>query len=269
MQEKNYGIGLLILLCFILIACKGDQKSSTYKESDMDSADNLLVADSTMSDSTRLQLIEKLVNTDQLNAATINIDFLLQKSPDNPAFLFMKADALERMKDTSQAMLYYEKADLAAGLFLQAKMKLLQLGAERGESKALLLADSLMLLPQAQKNHSDILLMKGICFIKQGRLKEAETTFDFILKNDYTYLQAYLEKGWILYDRKEYQKALQIFERSTIVKNDFAEGYFWMAKTYQQQKQMDQAIIHYKKSLALDPELTEARDELKSLGAIQ
>jgi tetratricopeptide (TPR) repeat protein len=269
MLEKNGGISLLIVLSILLIACKRDQKDSTGNLSNMDSIGNILMVDSSMSDSVRLQIIEKLVNADQLNAAIKNIDFLLQKSPDNPAFLFMKADVLERRKDTSQAILYYEKADGAAGLFLQAKMKLLQLYAETGNDSALSLTDTLMSLPQAQKNHSDILLMKGIYFTRKAKWKEAEKTFDFIMKNDYTCLQAYLEKGWILYDQNQYQKALDIFEQSTVVKNDFADGYFWMGKTYLKLNQREAAIVNFKKSLVLDQELQEARDELKSLGAIQ
>jgi tetratricopeptide (TPR) repeat protein len=269
MREKKYFIGTLILLFLTLLACDSDKKSFADKHSDMDSPDNHLVIDNSISDSSRLVLIEKLVNENQLIAAIKNIDFLLQHSPDNPSFLFMKADALERMKDTSEAINYYQKADQAAGLFLQAKMKLLQLYAETGNPKALSLSDSLYQLPQAEKNQSDILLMKGICLTKLGKFKEAESVFDIVLKIDYTCLQAYLEKGWLYYDQQQYQKALKIFELSTIVKNDFAEGYFWMAKTHQQQKQQEKAILNFKKSLALDPELTEAREELKSLGAIQ
>jgi tetratricopeptide (TPR) repeat protein len=251
-----------------IIACN-DQQKTKESATGKDSSASVFIVDSTLSDSVRLSLIEKLLADNQVREALKHIDWLLSNEPENPAFLFMKADALERLQDTSEAINFYLKADQAAGLFFQAKMKLLQLYAETGNPKALLLSDTLYQLPQAEKNQSDILLMKGICLTKLGKFKEAESVFDIVLKNDYTCLQAYLEKGWLYYDRQQYQKALKVFELSTIVKNDFAEGYFWMAKTHLKQKQQEEAILNFKKSLALDPELTEAREELKSLGAIQ
>jgi tetratricopeptide (TPR) repeat protein len=116
---------------------------------------------------------------------------------------------------------------------------------------------------------SDILLMKGIYYTKRNIPDSAEQTFNKIMRDDYTYLQAYIEKGLLYFDQKKYAKALEVFTLSTEVKNDFADGYFWMAKTFLKLNNKEYAVLNFKKSLALDPSITEAREELKSLGAIQ
>lgn len=145
----------------------------------------------------------------------------------------------------------------------------LQQYAENGDSQTLAYADSLLSNPDLAAYSSDILTMKVIYFGKQKKYKEAEALCDLIIKNDYTYLQAYLEKGWLLFEQNKPNEALKVFELATTVKNNFAEAYFWKGRCYQKLKQPDTAILEFKKALALDPGLEEARTELKSMGAIQ
>lgn len=66
-----------------------------------------------------------------------------------------------------------------------------------------------------------------------------------------------------------FAEAYKQFERSTNVSNKFADGYFWMAKAEEKLNKRQEAIDNYKRSLALDQSITEARDALKRLGVVK
>jgi tetratricopeptide (TPR) repeat protein len=82
-------------------------------------------------------------------------------------------------------------------------------------------------------------------------------------------MNAYIEKGALLYDMKKYKESIEVFEKATTVKNSFADGYYWIAKNQEALNNSKDAIDNYKRALALDQEFTEARDALKRLGIIK
>lgn len=258
----------LLFGMIIIYSCR-NSTDNTRQETAKDSLNKSIPIDSSVSDSTRLIKIESLVGQQEYDEALLHIDYLLKANPTNPAWLFIKADALERKKDTSSALQYYLQADSFAGKFPQARMAILNIYAETRNPKALPFSKMLLEDPASEKIQSDILMMLGIYYCKSDKPDMAEAIYSKIIKQDYTFLQAYIEKGLLYYDRQQYIKALDIFTLSTEVKNDFAEGYFWMGKTYQKLNEKEQAILNFKRSLALDPSIKEAREELKTLGAIQ
>ena len=259
-----------LLFAFTIILSCGNPTGANKMESPAkDSAENSMSIDATLSDSARLLVIEKLMLENNFDLAITHINHLLKENPVNPAWLFIKADALEKKHDTATALQCYLKADSIAGKFLQARMAILNIYAETLNPLTISYSTNLLQDPASEKIQSDILMMQAIYLTKSGKINQAEAIYSKIIKEDYTFLQAYIEKGLLYYDQQQYQKALDIFELSTEVKNDFAEGYFWMGKTYNKLHQKEAAILHFKKSLALDPSIQEAREELKTLGAIQ
>lgn len=85
--------------------------------------------------------------------------------------------------------------------------------------------------------------------------------------NDLNYLEAYMEKGFILFDQKKFNDALTVFEMVVQLKNTYADGYYWTAKTEEALNNKAEAIVNYNKSLELDPTISEATAALKRLGA--
>ena len=73
----------------------------------------------------------------------------------------------------------------------------------------------------------------------------------------------------IYYDQKKFDEAHKVFAQSTNVSNKFADGYFWMAKAEEKLNRTTEAIDNYKRSLALDQSITEAKDALKRLGTVK
>jgi len=220
-------------------------------------------------DSLREGLIQQLVLSNQYDKALAQVEVLLKKNPASPAYLFMKADALEKKGDTTAAISFFEQSISAAGLFSEAQLRLASLYAETGNKNALQLCNAMLKEPTAIRLRSDILFVKAIYYHKIKDSKNAISMYDQIIKEDYTYLDAYIEKGLVYYDMGNFAEAHKQFERSTNVSNKFADGYFWMAKTEEKQNKTPEAIDNYKRSLALDQSITEARDALKRLGAVK
>lgn len=217
-------------------------------------------------DSIREQFVEQLVENQQYEKALTQVEQLLQKQPANPAYLFMKADALERIGDTAKAILAYEQSIASAGVFTEAELRLASLYAETGNPKAVDLCDALLKDPTAARLRSDILFVKAAYYVKSKAPSKALVIYNQLIREDYTYLDAYIEKGLVFYDQKKFKEALTVFTQSTDVSNKFADGYFWMAKAQEKLNLTTEAIDNYKRSLALDQSIGEAREGLKRLG---
>lgn len=218
-----------------------------------------------MPDSSREQLIEQLASREQFAKAIEQIDVLLQKNPGNPAWLYMKADALEKSTDTTDAINFYQQAIHAAGLFVEAEMRLANLYAETGNPKALEVINGLLKQPSALRLRSDLLMIQGIYYSKIKDSKKALATYNQIIKEDYSYLDAYLEKGLVYYDNNQFTEARNVFQLSTSIKNSFADGYYWMARCEEKLNKKEEALNNYKRALALDQNLAEAREGIGRL----
>jgi tetratricopeptide (TPR) repeat protein len=271
--KKLLNAGILVVF---LASCTNSSTSTTQNGSDTAVTNNPVTelekqigTDTLVADSLRANLVEKLVETNQVDKAVAQIDLLLKKQPGNPAYLFMKADAMERKGDTASAIELYEQAVTAAGSFADAELKLAHLYAETGNPNTIQLCNTMLKQTAAIKLRSDILHIKGNYYTNTGDRKNAIKTFDQIIREDYTYLEAYIEKGLVYYDEQKFAEALKVFKQSTNVKNSFADGYFWMAKAEEKLNRKEDAINNYKRSLALDQSIEEARDALKRLGVIK
>ena len=67
-------------------------------------------------------------------------------------------------------------------------------------------------------------------------------------------MEAYMEKGFIYYDTKNYTEALKVFETATTINNQYADAYYWKAKCNEATGKSEDALLNYKSSLALDKE---------------
>ena len=272
MQLKAFLITGFASLC--LFACTNDKPADNGQgaantspaNSKIEELENKLQQEPQV-DSIREQFVEQLVQNNQYDKALAQVETLLQKQPNNPAYLFMKADALERKGDTANAITSYEQSIATAGLFTEAELRLASLYAETGNKKAEVLCDALLKDATAVQFRSDILFVKAAYYNKIKQASKALAVYNQIIREDYTYLDAYIEKGLIFYDQKKFEEAHKVFTQSTNVSNKFADGYFWMAKAEEKLNRTTEAIDNYKRSLALDQSITEAKDALKRLGA--
>lgn len=263
----------MVAICslFLLFSCNNQQatdKPGKFSDSSANAQKESSVTDSTITDSVRENMIEQLVVRKKYNVAVSQVNVLLKKDSANPGWLYMKADLLEKFGDTTTAIQFYEKAIAAAGVFMNAEMRVVHLYAQTSNANTIKICDDLLKTPEAVKLRSSILLIKGIYYAKTLNYTKAVAVYDQIIREDYTFLDAYIEKGLVYYDQGKFAQAHKVFSKSTEVSNTFADGYFWKAKTEEKLNKKEEAINNYKRSLVLDQSIEEARDALKRLGVI-
>jgi tetratricopeptide (TPR) repeat protein len=113
------------------------------------------------------------------------------------------------------------------------------------------------------QSHCDFIA--GIYHSRTGNTVKAIQLFTNCIANNYTYMEAYMEIGFIYYDKKQFSDALKIFETAVAVKNNYPDGYYWLGKTHEANKNGNAAIENYEKALSLDPKLMEAEQAISRL----
>lgn len=78
-------------------------------------------------------------------------------------------------------------------------------------------------------------------------------------------MDAYLEKGYVYYDTKKYDKALAVFALACEVRNRFADAYYWQGKCYEAMNKKTEAVAKYQQAYDINNTLVEAQDAIKRL----
>jgi tetratricopeptide (TPR) repeat protein len=66
-----------------------------------------------------------------------------------------------------------------------------------------------------------------------------------------------------LYEKKQYNEALNVLKTALTVANLHADTYYWMARCYEALGDREQAIQNYQRTLSLDPDDDDARAGLR------
>ena len=264
----------LFMFCAALIACNNntnDNNRETVKPVNAKiyskTADSLLKLVSAYPDSAiyRQQLIVQLETDNELDEALKHNDTLLKIIGDNAVIWFNRASLLEAKNDTANAIAAFEKSISLQNPYPVAQLRLAKLYAETKNPKALQMIDFMFRNEQAFGVEIDLILLRGIYYKNTREFDKAITCFDQSIKERYTFMEAYIEKGSLLYDLKKYKESYSVFYKATTINNTFADGYYWMAKNQEALNQKEEAIGNYKRAVALDTDFTEAKEALKRL----
>jgi tetratricopeptide (TPR) repeat protein len=129
-------------------------------------------------------------------------------------------------------------------------LELAWLLADTKDARALTVTDSLQLVPD-QAITTRAAYIKGVYFSNIGQDDRAVAVFDSIINTNYTYLDAYIEKGIIQHDRKQYADALKTFQQAMKVSSSTPEVYFWISRCYEGLNNLAEAEDWRKKYEAL------------------
>ena len=211
-----------------------------------------------------LRLVNALDSLGDYAPAIVEVDALLKKDSSNFGLWFKKAQLSEQSKDTVTALKSYNRA---ANIYASpdALLALANLYAETKNKKALELCQAVadLRMGRAYQAHCDFIA--GVYYARIGNGSKAINLFKNCIANNYTYMEAYLETGFVYFDKKQFPEALKIFQTAVRVKNNFPDGYYWIAKTYEATNEINTAIENYEKAYSLDPLLTEADLAIKRL----
>lgn len=214
----------------------------------------------------RLQLVNALDSAGSIRMALGQLDSLTKRDSGNYGLWYYQAQLLEKAGDTSRALQSYEQA-VRIYAAPDAILSMANLLAERKDKQALVLCDEVEKLRLGREYHAHTHFIKGIFHARIAATERALEMFDQCIGNDYQYMEAYMEKGFIYFDRNDLTNAIQVFEKAIQIKPTYADACYWLGKCFEQQGQKDKAIVQYRQSLLLDPAIKEAQTALKRLGA--
>ncbi|MBD0332999.1 MAG: tetratricopeptide repeat protein [Chitinophagaceae bacterium] len=189
---------------------------------------------------------------------------VISKHPNQLDALILKSEILQSLNKNDEALATLEKAYSYAPFDAEIAYDLAFEYAESQNSKALVLADSLIRM-DSLKIHPEPYLLKGIYYYTKKNYDAALQQFNTAIKKDYNYLDAHMYKGEMFYDQKRYSDALKTFQLVINITPTYADAYFWMGKTLQAMGNKQEAKLNYQRAYGLDKSLTGAKEAADKL----
>jgi tetratricopeptide (TPR) repeat protein len=211
-----------------------------------------------------ISLIQAYADGQRTNEALTICDKVLQQSPDQLSVLMMKSDLLEQEHDTSGSIHTLEQAYRLAPSNEDLCYNLAFKFAQSRNRKALALCDS-MLRNNTIEKKAEPWYFKGIYYSNVNDKPKALECFNKAIQSDYSFLDAYMDKGQILFDQKKYAEAINVFELALKVSSAYSDAYYWLAKCQEATGKKEDARLNYQRAYGLDKSLTEAKEAADKL----
>ena len=112
--------------------------------------------------------------------------------------------------------------------------------ADQKDPQVLVVSDSLQKVDD-QRIKSTSKYLTGVYYSNLGNYDKAIAIFDSVILNNYTFIDAYMEKGIIQHDRKQFAYALKTFQQAFLIKKNDPEIFLWIAKCYDGLGEKEQA----------------------------
>ncbi len=243
---------LVTLLC---ISCKSGQNneqtdgSSTLfpelKQQIREFPDSLELVDA---------LIDSLDRSGNIEEAAIWADTLyLRDTLNNLMYLVVKGDLLRdagNYDDAARAFehyLFHRPGDEAV------EMAHANVLAEAGNPNAISIADALGKRYTSRDARAALYFVKGVYFNSIKDHTTARSYLDSAISIDYTFANAYYEKGLGWYDESNFKEAIQTFSKMVEISSKDADGWYWLGKSQEAAGNKAEAINAYQRSLMIEP----------------
>jgi len=173
-------------------------------------------------------------------------------------YLFKRAELLVLAGDTVNAIKTLEFF-VMPGELTEAGLQLANLYAETKNPKTISFCDSMNKNDESNKDPTPD-YFKGVYYYNIDDYTRALELFNSCIKKDYTFLDAYMEKGNILYKQSKFKEAMEVYDMAIKVSNSFADAHLWKGKCQEALGQKEDARISYQRAFAFDKTLTEAKE---------
>ena len=187
---------------------------------------------------------------------------LLDSNVDNAFYIEKAGKIYVALKDTMQAIALLEQHYRINKKVNDATLQLAYLYAETNNIKALQLSDAIIMKDSMHYKASPYYI-KGIYFTNINKLAAAIEMFDESIAHDWTFVEAYTDKGVILFKQKKYKEAKKVFELSLKASNTYPDAYYWVGQCEEALGKKKEAEINYRKAISLDKNFEEAKKALK------
>lgn len=212
----------------------------------------------------QLTLARSLAAGNRTDEALQACNELLQQSPGQVEVLKFKAELLAQKNDNSGAISLLQQAYQLAPFDIDLNYELAFKYAEAKDPRVLSLCDSLMKADSLQR-HAEPYYYKGIYYSNTGNKSAALQQFEAAIGHDYTYLNAYIEKGRVLYEQKKFSDALAVFQLANRISIKFPDAWYWMGKCEEALGRKEDARLDYERAVGLDPSFTEAKEAVEKI----
>lgn len=265
MRSSIYN-GLLFLLVFIY-SCRGNDEEDAAGQPDENAVMIAQLQQKVQlnpdSLGTRYQLMNALAQGGKYKEALLQNDTLMTEDTANAALWYRRGDILLLSGDSVNGIHALEQSVKVAPAFAEPQLQLASIYANRSDVMAVTIADRIIAMSPETRTTSQAHFIKGLYYSNINETDKALEQFDECLKSDYTFLDAYIEKGLLLYDKQRFKEALAVFERAIQVSNTFAEGYYNAGRCEEALGNKGEAKLYYEKALGLDKDLSAAEEGLK------
>ena len=140
--------------------------------------------------------------------------------------------------------------------------QLYKLASEKNPT-CLPLTDSILHSTSDPNSRAEAFYIKGLYFSNIKEFYKAEQYFDSTIKKNYTFYDAYIEKGILLNERGDFENALRTLQIALEITKNNADLYYWIGKSYEGLKMNKEARAYYNMTLKLDPTYQSAEEALK------
>ncbi len=212
----------------------------------------------------RLSLARSYDAQNKTNEALKACNDILQINPEQVDVLKLKSSLLDKKKDSAGSISILEKAYGLTPFDAELNYMLALKYAESKNGKVLILCDSLI-KKDSLSIHAEPYYYKGIYYSNIHDKAKALNMFNSAIQHDYYFLDAYIEKGAILFEQKKFNEAMKVFQLVNTISATFADAYYWMAKCQQAMGQKNEALLNYQRAYGLEKSFIEAKDSAEKL----
>ncbi|MEP7318338.1 MAG: tetratricopeptide repeat protein [Panacibacter sp.] len=213
----------------------------------------------------RLKLAAALDSIGNYKEALQQMDSLLAKDSANFGLWFTQGKIAEDAGDTLLALMGYDKA-IRIYPSADALLSIANLYAEKRDKAALIFCKQVKDQRLGRDYDAHCAFIEGVYYARTGDQKMALQSFDECIANNYTYMEAYIEKGLLYFDHQQYNEALNVFRFASSVNALDADPYYWQGRCYEMMNIKDSAVLRFKQSLSLDKNDKQTKEALKRLG---
>lgn len=253
----------------LVLSCNNDDKGTTTGNQKKEKEITPLVKDLQQrvqehpdSSGLRMKLAMELDSLNMFKPALAQMDSLIKKDSVNYGFWFTRGQVNEHGGDTVNAMKDYATA-INIYASPDALLSLANLYAEQKNARSLMLCNRVKNMGLGRDYDASAAFIAGVFNARTGQKELAVKLFDECISNDYTYMPAYIEKGLVYFDGKQYRQALDVFSFAADVNHLYPDAYYYMGRSYEMMNRKDSAAFYFKQSLALDKESVETAAALR------
>jgi tetratricopeptide (TPR) repeat protein len=219
-------------------------------------------------DSARLYeiIIDTLTNRRQFEAAAEWCNKIIGRGADsNYYYWFIKGDIFRLGQLYDSAITSYQTYLKKFPDDEQVLLNLANTYAEAGNRNAVDLANMIAARVPNREMRSEASFIKGVYYNQVKQYNEARKWLDSTILLNYTFSEAYMEKGYSFYDEGKYKEAYETFSKLADINNGYADAWYWMAKCTEALGKPVEAIANYEHAYNLDHNITEAITAIERL----